>query len=370
MRLQILYSDKDNLKLLIGRIGEMVEPLPVPIRPAALSRLDRSENALVWLDHSRPDPVMALAEAFREAPLTGPRRIFAVRPGNRHDVVQAFGLGANRLVRTDAGRQNLVAALFGTNPPAAPPAGWAGLPKGMRQCLESMLAMISHVLDRDRGEAPSPRYIEVVSREIIASVAEQGIARWIDAIRQHHDATFQHCMLVLALSVAFSQKLGFRPADQSLIAAAATLHDVGKARIPVAILNKAGPLTGAEFEVMKRHPAEGAVMLGTTEDVDPLVRDVVLHHHERLDGSGYPFGLRGSRVSDPVRLIAICDVFAALIETRSYKTAYATEHAMAIMRDMGAAMDQALLSAFEPVACAWQRSSRGRGGAALSALGT
>ena len=99
------------------------------------------------------------------------------------------------------------------------------------------------------------------------------------------------------------------------------LHDIGKARIPLAILEKPGPLDENEMAVMRQHPQFGLDALGSVSGIHKEMADVVIHHHEYLDGSGYPHGLRGSEISDLVRMITIADVFAALIDRRMWDIA-------------------------------------------------
>jgi HD-GYP domain-containing protein (c-di-GMP phosphodiesterase class II) len=131
---------------------------------------------------------------------------------------------------------------------------------------------------------------------------------------------------------------------------AATLHDIGKARIPLAILDKPGRLDPAEEATMQLHPVIGYNVLKARGDIAPDVLDAVRHHHEYLDGTGYPDGLHGSRIADMVRLLTISDIFAALIEARSYRAPMPRERAYRILQDMERKLEPALVRAFEQVA--------------------
>jgi HD-GYP domain-containing protein (c-di-GMP phosphodiesterase class II) len=131
---------------------------------------------------------------------------------------------------------------------------------------------------------------------------------------------------------------------------AALLHDIGKAHIPVAILDKPDKLTEAELRVMRGHPGHGRNFLEKHHGTETEVIEIVYRHHELLDGSGYPEGLKAAKISDAVRLVTICDVYAALIEPRPYKTASTKEEAFTIMEDMVGKLDGQLLSAFKPIA--------------------
>jgi len=128
------------------------------------------------------------------------------------------------------------------------------------------------------------------------------------------------------------------------------LHDIGKARIPLAILEKPSRLDEAELAVIRKHPQYGLDALGTVSGLPPEMLDMVVHHHEYLDGSGYPHGLMANEISDLVRMITIADVFGALIERRSYKAPLSGEAAYQILTDMGPKLDRDLVLAFRPVA--------------------
>lgn len=175
------------------------------------------------------------------------------------------------------------------------------------------------------------------------------LTAWLDMVWRHDDATYQHCLLVSGLAAAFTQRLGFCEVDRRLIAEAAVLHDIGKARIPLDILRKPEGLSPVEREVMRRHPGMGHDMLAAQGGFAPMVLSAVLSHHEYLDGSGYPHGLSGGEIPDPVRIITICDVYAALIERRSYKPPMPPGDAYAALVAMGGKLDRDLVRVFGEV---------------------
>ena len=187
---------------------------------------------------------------------------------------------------------------------------------------------------------------------MIAAVGGGRIGVWLDVVRNYDDITYQHCLLVAGLTAAFASRLGMTRRSQRLAAEAALIHDIGKAKIPRAILNKPSPLSGAELAVMRTHAALGHEMLVRQGGLDPQMLDIVRHHHELLDGSGYPDALRGGAVSPLVRLVTICDIYAALIERRPYKAPATSEAAMSILADMGPKLDTGLVKAFRAVVAA------------------
>ena len=165
----------------------------------------------------------------------------------------------------------------------------------------------------------------------------------------HHSQTYQHCLLVTGVAAAFGQQIGLGEADRRRLSHAGMLHDIGKARIPLAILEKPGPLDPDEWAVMRKHPEYGRDALDTASDLSAEMLDIVVHHHEYLDGSGYPHRLQGKEISDFVRIMTISDVFGALIERRSYKPPLSADAAYQILLDMGPKLDRDLVRAFKPV---------------------
>jgi hypothetical protein len=166
------------------------------------------------------------------------------------------------------------------------------------------------------------------------------VARLLARLEDKDTSTREHTRRVARLTVQVGQELGLRGARLRSLAVAALLHDVGKLQVPDGILCKAGPLTPAEFAVIKRHPGDGEALLthiGGFAEEAPLVRS----HHERLDGSGYPDGLRGGDLTLEVRILGVCDVFDALTSERVYRRAYSQEQAIAIL-------DRGRESVFDP----------------------
>lgn len=144
--------------------------------------------------------------------------------------------------------------------------------------------------------------------------------------------------------------LRFSSGDRHHLVRAALVHDVGKARIPLAILNKFGLLDADELTVMRTHAALGHDLLMTAGGFDTATLDAVRHHNEMLDGSGYPDSLKGGEISDFVRLITICDIYAALIERRPHCAPISAKAAMTILQSDTGKVDPDLLKAFQRAA--------------------
>jgi putative nucleotidyltransferase with HDIG domain len=188
--------------------------------------------------------------------------------------------------------------------------------------------------------------------QVVSGIVQNGLAAWLTDVRRYHEGTFQHCLLVTGVAVGFALDVRFPGPDIKRLGVAATLHDIGKARIPLSILDKPGRLDPEEDAIMKRHPVIGYDLLKDLADVTPEILDGVRHHHEYLDGSGYPDALQAPDISDLVRLLTISDIFAALIEQRPYKAAMPGQDAYKILCGMGGKLEPALVKAFHNVALA------------------
>jgi putative nucleotidyltransferase with HDIG domain len=155
---------------------------------------------------------------------------------------------------------------------------------------------------------------------------------WGQSIESADSYTFGHCERVARYALAVAQALGMDEAQQTTIRIGAYLHDLGKVRVPHEILNKAGPLSREEFEVIKLHPVWGVELLATVDfpwDIKPIIR----WHHEKYDGTGYPDRLRGDEIPLAAQVICIADVYDALTTTRSYRAAMRPAEAAAQMHE-------------------------------------
>jgi len=187
--------------------------------------------------------------------------------------------------------------------------------------------------------------VEAGLTPILSAVRDGGLTRWLDTVWTHDDATYQHCLLVAGVSAQFVNFLQFREQDRQHFVRAALLHDLGKARIPQAILNKPGRLDVDEMAIMRTHPVIGYELLRDS-GCDAATLSAVRHHHEMLDGSGYPDGLAGSAIGDTVRLLTICDIFSALTERRAYKPPMPVRDALAVLESMDTKLEAGLVRCF------------------------
>ncbi len=249
-------------------------------------------------------------------------------PANHRARTQAWALGATRLLPAPLSTPGLTQLIrsAAANDPA------------MIQCQTSVMyaagalelafsALHSHSL-LDIGQ------IDKSGGEISNAIARSSLESWLGTVRAYHEGTFQHCLIVTGLATAFGYHTGMARADITTLATAALLHDIGKIEIPATILDKPDKLSEAELALVRSHPAIGHEYLSTQKGVAPEILAAVRHHHEYLDGSGYPDGLKGSEIGDVTRILTVCDIYGALVETRPYKLAAAPHEAIDILSGM------------------------------------
>eukprot|EP01030_Chromulinospumella_sphaerica_P007318 gene7318-7161_t len=187
-------------------------------------------------------------------------------------------------------------------------------------CVKSKEAVVSMFNEARMGRAVDSAGAQSLVEEISDSVTRNpGALISLARLKTADDYTYMHSVAVCALMVALAKQLKLKEDQQRLAGMAGLLHDLGKAAIPLAVLNKPGKLTDQEFTVVRSHPVEGFHMLKEGGNVPDAVLDACLHHHEKVDGSGYPDKLAGEGISVIARMTAICDVYDAITSDRPYK---------------------------------------------------
>jgi putative nucleotidyltransferase with HDIG domain len=276
------------------------------------------------------------------------KRIFLIDQNARLFTVQAYALGATRVLVNPPDQRKLLAELIESSPSetastdtsqATQEAATAGA-----VAITSMFSAVLSGKPIDVGNAKD------AGRRIADNIAEDGLSSWLTTVRRHHEGTYQHCLLVTGIAVDFGLRLGLAQLDIERLYSAAMFHDIGKARISLAVLDKPGRLDPEERALIETHPAAGYEALNGTAGISLEVLDAVRHHHEYLDGSGYPDAICGPAISDIVRILTICDIFAALIEHRHYKPTMPREQAYEIIRGMHGKLEGPLVAAFRDVA--------------------
>ncbi|MGD0850615.1 HD-GYP domain-containing protein [Bradyrhizobium sp.] len=283
-------------------------------------------------------------EAYRAMP-----RLFVLADALHHGSMQAWALGATDTISRPFDAQGILQRIRSAFPDTH---GFDTTDRG--KALNRGVAAAHEVMVKIFQKLPAGvplTFSDIVAAEnkILKAIKHSSLREWLTTVGCHHTDSYRHCLFVTGFAVAFAQHLGMREDDQRRLARAALLHDVGKAFVPVAILDKQDVLSEEETIEIRKHPRLGYDALAAQGSFPPEMLDVVLHHHEFLDGTGYPDGLRGDQISDIVRLTTIVDIYAALVEKRAYRLPYTHAKAFSIMEQMDGKLDQHLLQAFRPV---------------------
>ncbi|GGB73702.1 HD-GYP domain-containing protein [Blastomonas aquatica] len=165
-------------------------------------------------------------------------------------------------------------------------------------------------------------------------------------LKTKDEYTYMHSLAVCTLMINFARKLDLDDETIRSMGVAGLLHDLGKMAVPQMILDKTERLTADEMTTIRSHPERGHALIGNNRDIPDIARDVCLHHHEKMDGSGYPFGLKGSEISMAARMGAICDVYDAVTSNRPYKDPWTPCTALGRMMQWEGHFDERLMQVF------------------------
>jgi len=212
---------------------------------------------------------------------------------------------------------------------------------------KSKRAVMKMFGDVRMGRAIELGGIAPMVEEIAASVGRNstaliGIAR----LKRKDEYTYLHSVAVCALMINLARTLELDEGLVHELGLAGLLHDIGKMAVPDPVLNKPGPLNDDEWAVVRGHPSRGYDLVVVSPEAPAIAAEVVLHHHERFDGTGYPHGLKGDQISLYARMAAICDVYDAITSDRPYKKAWAPAESIARMLEWHGQFDPRLLDAF------------------------
>ncbi len=226
---------------------------------------------------------------------------------------------------------------------------WAKLPPRPRAALNDTISVFNSISDAiDNGEGVDYRLVNDACTPLVEAIENNEFKSILGGVRDHDNYTFAHSLKIATLLSLFGKIIGLKYHDQLLLAGGGLLHDVGKMTIPHEILNKPGRLLADEFEVMKRHVPATLAVLEVNDSIPKGAIIIAAQHHEKLDGTGYPKGLKGRELNELARMSSIVDVFGALTDRRAYKPPMPAEQALGIMTDqMSAYLDQNLLKMFK-----------------------
>ena len=208
-------------------------------------------------------------------------------------------------------------------------------------------AVVSMFQEARMGKAIEADAAAPLVEEISNSVLRNpGALISLARIKSADDYTYLHSVAVCALMIALARQLGLSEEQIRAAGMAGLLHDLGKAMIPLHVLNKPGKLTDAEFALVKTHPEEGHKLLLAGDGVCEITRDVCLHHHEKIDGTGYPSRISGEKISLFAKMGAVCDVYDAVTSNRPYKEGWDPADSIKRMAEWKGHFDPVIFQAF------------------------
>lgn len=186
-----------------------------------------------------------------------------------------------------------------------------------------------------------------ITNDLLTAIqANDAIAVDISSLKTSDEYTFKHSVDVATIAMIIAKQQNLPQSQIQEIGLAGLLHDIGKTMVPAEILNKPAKLTPAEFEIMKQHSAFGYGIMKDRPEFGPAICLGVLQHHEKMNGSGYPFGHTGDKLSPYARILAVADIYDALVTERPYKAAYSQRDAVELIMSMTAELDLHAMKSF------------------------
>ena len=263
--------------------------------------------------------------------ITDPKDIEAILASSIKEVwidnTKGLDVAPGEIVVSEAETEAQVDAELNTaaieNRETSPVSASAEFDRAAKICAQAKRAVNSMFQEARMGKAVDTAGAQKLVEEISASVSRNPNALIsLARLKTADDYTYMHSVAVCALMIALSKQLNLDEEQTRSAGIAGLLHDLGKAVMPMDVLNKPGKLTDEEFAIIKKHPEEGHKLLLASPGADEIALDVVLHHHEKTDGSGYPKRLKNGEISLFAKMGAVCDVYDAITSNRPYKAGW------------------------------------------------
>lgn len=329
MQLNVVIVDDSeiNLKLfkaLIERL-EKTTPLCFTSSQAALDWCQGGDADVVIVDYMMPAPDgLEFIQRFRQLPGSNGRPVIMVTANEQKEVrIEALQHGASDFLTKPIDKHEFLARI----------ANMCELRRGQKRMADQAAWLAEEV---------------ALATAVIVERERETIVRLAKAAEYRDPETGAHILRMAAYSRLIARNLGLAETEQQLIYEAAPMHDVGKVGTPDLILLKPGKLSPEEFQIMKQHATHGYEILADSQSpVLQAAAEIAYTHHEKFDGSGYPRGLAGSAIPLHGRIVAVADVFDALVSPRPYKLAWSAERAAEFLRqNAGSHFDPDCVAAF------------------------
>lgn len=344
----IIQDNNIKNKAYIDLVKNYKDIILVDVNSVSPEDLVKSAVIIVQVDLNDPNSIKPLKDIMLLPERSHIPTLFLLHEFSRREIVQATTLGATDYTAYPCPDHKFIQILENLINRTIEKA-WEQLTEIQEEALKVSLKVVEKTFhNAARGLEISQDDVKESCNLIVEATAKDGLNDWMDAIKQHHNSTYRHSMMVCGYLVSFGMLVGIKKSDLQLLAIGGMVHDIGKAAIPLEILEKPTKLTKEEQKIMDNHPNDSKLILKGT-NWDEMIVDIAAHHHEYLDGSGYPNGLKGDEISDIVRTATIANVFAGLTDKRSNKPAMTAEKAFKTMLGMENQLDISLVKAFRPV---------------------
>jgi putative nucleotidyltransferase with HDIG domain len=243
---------------------------------------------------------------------------------------------AKAAAKRPAAPQGPITTITGRSSPES-----GGLQKELREVVQAQTVArtnITRVMEDVRmGKSLDTKDTKAAVTQMVSAITvNPNSMLWLANLREKHERTAGHCLNTAILSIAFGKHLGLTDVDLNMLGQGAMLHDIGKVRIPPAILDKPGTFTEEERQLVRKHPVDGEAVLKLTKQLPDKVLEIVRCHHERLDGKGYPDGISGDAVPLGAKIIGIVDTYESLTSDSPYRPPSTPADALRVLRTEGA----------------------------------
>lgn len=344
----IIQDNDFRNKAYIDLVKQFYDIKLIHINSISPDDIKQSQLIIIQVDLNDPNTIIPLREIMAWPECHHQPTLFLLHEFSRREVMQANTLGATDYTVYPCPDSNFIHILENLINKTVKKA-WSQLSPLQEEALNISLKVVEKTFhNASHGLEVSQEDVKNSCNLIIEATAHHGLDDWMAAIRHHHNTTYRHSMMVCGYLVSFGMLIGLNKTDLQKLAVGGMVHDIGKAMIPLQILEKPTELTPEEWKIMANHPVDSKTILSGA-DWDEVMIDIAVHHHEMLDGSGYPHGLKGTEISDIVRTATIANIFTGLTDKRAYKPAMTAENAIETMLGMGNQLDNALVKAFRPV---------------------
>ncbi|MBI3581353.1 MAG: response regulator [Nitrospinae bacterium] len=230
---------------------------------------------------------------------------------------------------------------------------WSDLDPEQEQILRFTMQTLNRAKSRAGGVGAGDDYSDFVGvgKLIVDAAGDSSTHKLLDAMKEHDDYTFVHSLRTGIYLSLFALSSGFTRDEAETMTLGGVFHDIGKARIPLEVLNKGGGFEPDEWLVMKEHVKHSVDVLASSKNIAKSVIDIAWCHHERLDGTGYPRGLKGSEIGTLPRMASIVDAYVALTDRRVYKRSFSQEMSFRMLEAEPDHFDQELVAEFKRAVC-------------------